>query len=66
MESTSWRQYDSLMGIKPMLISKKISANGISGNQPQLLGVHVVGLEHLVMRLALFQKTSLGRSIFKN
>jgi len=33
MESTSWRQYDSLMGIKPMLISKKISANGISGNE---------------------------------
>lgn len=66
MESTSWRQYDSLMGIKRMLISTKISANGISRNQPQLLGVRVLGLEHLVMRLALFQKTSLGRSSFKN
>jgi hypothetical protein len=46
MELTSWRQYDSLMGIKPRLISMKISANGISKNQPRLLSVHVVGLEH--------------------
>ncbi len=65
MELTSWRQYDSLMGIKPMLIiATKISANGISGDQPRLLGVHVVGLEHLLMRLELIQKTSLGR-LFK-
>jgi hypothetical protein len=46
MELTSWTQYDSLIGIKPMLISTKISANGISKNQPRLLSVHVVGLEH--------------------
>jgi hypothetical protein len=44
MELTSWRQYDSLMGIKPLLMSTKISANGISGNQPRLQGVYVVGL----------------------
>ncbi len=48
-----------------MLISMKISANGISENQPRLLGVHVVGLEHLQMRLELIQKTSLGRSFKK-
>jgi hypothetical protein len=34
----------SLVGVKPIIISKEISANSISENQHLLLGVHVVDL----------------------
>ncbi len=44
------------MGVKPIIMSKEISVNSISENQHWLLGVHVVDLEHLLMRLVLIQK----------
>jgi len=56
----------SLVGVKPVLISREISANGISGNQHQLLGVPVVGLELLLMRLVLIEKTTFGRFCFRD
>jgi hypothetical protein len=62
MEMKTWRQYDSLMGIKPMLISMKISANGISGIEARLLGVHVVGLEN---EISADSKNKLGEVIYK-
>ncbi len=46
-----------------MLVSTKISTNGISGNQHYCL--HMVGLEHLLIRLVLIQKTTSARSFFK-
>jgi hypothetical protein len=49
-----------------MLISREISANAISGNQHQLLGVPVVGLELLLMRLVLIKKQPLGGFMFRD
>jgi hypothetical protein len=46
------------VGVKPVLISREISANGVSGNQHKLLGVPAVGLELLLMRLVLIEKTT--------
>jgi len=54
------------VGVKPVLISREISANGISGNQHQLLGVPAVGLELLLMRLVLIEKTTFGRFFFRD
>jgi hypothetical protein len=46
-----------------VLISTKISTNDISGNQYYCL--HMVALEHLLIRLVLIQKTTSVKSFFK-
>jgi len=47
-----------------VLISTEISANDMSGNQHSLLHVQAVSLEHLLMKLVLIQKTTVGRLFF--
>jgi hypothetical protein len=46
-----------------VLISTEISANDISGKH-SLLHVQAVSLEHLLMKLVLIQKTTVGRLFF--
>jgi len=55
-----------ISGLQTCAYLKRDSANGIIGNQHQLLGVPVVGLELLLMTLLLIEKTTFGRFFFRD